>query len=280
MLGVCSLFIPASAPRMINASFSMKADSLIFDLEDAVHVEEKDSARMILAYALPLFKNRNIAIRINCSTSCWREDLELLRTGIVHNIIVPKAKADHIKDISDALDSMGVNADIAALIESTESLEELSQIAKSSPRVTGLLMGGEDYSLDLGTERSKAGNEILYARIKIANVASAYHLESLDTPFSDTNDMEGLERDAAYAKGLGFTGKLAINPLQVPVIQKVFYPSEKEVTWAKRIMEAVQRPENKGKGAFSLDGKMIDLPVIKRAEKTMARAESIESALL
>ena len=272
MLGVCSLFIPASVPRMINASLSVQSDSLIFDLEDAVHLEEKDSARVLLAQALPLFADRNIAIRINCSEGCWREDIELLRSGLVHNIIVPKAKAAHLAQISAILDEMNVDVDIAALIESTESLEELSQIATASPRVKSLLLGGEDYSLELGVERTREGSELLYARTKLANVASAYHLEALDTPFVDTNDTEGLTRDAIYAKGLGFTGKLAINPLQIAAIQKVFYPTEKEILWARRVLDAVADPENSGRGAFSLDGKMVDLPVIRRAEKTLARA--------
>lgn len=271
MLGICSLFVPASAPRMINASFCSQADSLIFDLEDAVHLEQKDSARMLLSQALPLFAGKNLAIRINGSDGCWREDLELLRLGVVKNIIVPKATSEHLHRIAAVLDELHAEVDVAALIECTQSLAELDQIA-ASPRVTGLLMGGEDYSLDLGVERTREGSEILYARMKIANTAAAYHLEALDTPFSDVTDQEGLLWDCRYAKGLGFTGKLCINPLQTASIQSVFRPNAQEVDWARRVLQAVRLPENSGKGAFSLDGKMVDLPVIRRAEKTLARA--------
>lgn len=274
MLGVCSLFIPASAPRMINASFSFQADSLIFDLEDAVHAEEKDSARTLLFYALPHFEGRNIAVRINCQEGCWRDDIELLRSGQVKTLVVPKARASFILELSDILEDMGADTDIAALIESAESLEQLSDIACASPRVTSLLMGGEDYSLDLGTDRTIGGEEILYARMKIANVAAAYRLEALDTPFADTDDMQGLKNDSTYAKKLGFSGKLAINPLQISVIHNVFYPTDKEIQWAMAISEAVNKPENKGKGAFPLHGKMVDLPIIKRAELILARSAS------
>jgi citrate lyase subunit beta/citryl-CoA lyase len=257
---------------MINASFSVEADSLIFDLEDAVHISEKDSARILLRNALPLFNGRNIAIRINANDDYWMEDLELFRLGIAHNVVVPKARAEQIKQISALLDDMNADVDIEALIESADSLEELSEICRASKRVRGLLMGGEDYSLDLGVERTRKGDEILFARTKIANVARAYDLESLDTPFSDVQDEDGLMQDAKFAKGIGYTGKLSINPLQVKGIQKVFRPEDKEIKWAQKILDAAGMPENVGLGAFSLDGKMIDLPVIKRAEKTIQRA--------
>lgn len=275
MLGSCSLFIPACSPRMINAGFSIQADSLIFDMEDAVHQEEKDSARRLLSCALPLFAGRNTAIRINDSSNCWREDLELVRSGLIRNVVVPKARAVHLKQVSELLDKMESEADIAALIESPDSLEELSEIVSASKRIKSLLLGGEDYSLELGVERTGEGRELFYARAKIANTASAFHLEALDTPFVDTDDQEGLERDSRYARGLGFTGKLAINPLQIETIQGVFRPSEQEIQWAARVMEAAALPENQNRGAFSLDGRMIDLPVIRRAEKTLARAGRI-----
>ena len=217
MLGICSLFIPASAPRMINAGLSLQADSLIFDLEDAVHAEEKDAARILLFHALPLFRGRNIAVRINAEEGCWMEDLEVLRGGLVRTVVVPKARAGFLKELSRILDSMGLGTEIAALIESARSLEEIGEIACATARLTSLLLGGEDYCLDLGTERTRAGNEIFHARTRLVNAASAYHLESLDTPFADAGDAEGLQSDAELARSLGFTGKLSISPLQIPL---------------------------------------------------------------
>ncbi len=216
----------------------LQADSLIFDLEDAVHSAEKDTARILLLHALPLFRGHNVAVRINAEESCWKEDLEVLRSGLVETVVVPKARAAFLKKLAGVLDTMGLRTGIAALIESTRSLEELGEIAVATPRLTSLLLGGEDYSLDLGAERTRAGNEIFYARTRVANAASAYHLEALDTPFADAGDLEGLRGDAELARGLGFTGKLAINPLQVSVIRQVFYPSEKEIHWAQAVLIA------------------------------------------
>jgi citrate lyase subunit beta/citryl-CoA lyase len=271
MLGVCSLFIPASAPNMVNAGLSIDCNSFIFDLEDAVKIEEKDSARDILRYAIPIYDGKNIAIRINCYEGCWKEDLTLFNDFNIDTVVLPKADARFVSEVSALLDQYKSNAKIAILTELATSLENLPQIVKASTRVSSLLLGAEDYCLDMGIERTAVGQEIFYARNRLSNVARSYELEALDTPFSNTSDMESLEKDSLLAKSLGFTGKLAINPLQISTIQNVFLPSRDEVNWAKLVLDAVNDPENKGKGAFSLQGKMIDLPIIKRAEKLLNR---------
>ena len=255
---------------MINAGLSLQPDSLIFDLEDAVHPDEKDAARSLLQQALPLFSEQNVAVRINCSEGCWREDLELVKNHDVKMIVVPKAQADFLEEIHILLDSWNCSTKIAALIESASSLENLEKIILSTPRVFALLLGAEDYCLDMGIERSVSGEEILYARSRVCNKAHAFGLEALDTPFVGIADNEALQQDAALAKRLGFTGKLSINPHQIHIIQQTFRPTEEEITWAKRVIELVSDPANKAKGAISLDNKMIDLPIIKRAEKTLA----------
>lgn len=274
MLSVCSLFIPASAPGMIQAGLSLRPDSLIFDLEDAVSLEEKDAARELLRSALPLFKGKNVAVRINSMDGCWKEDLNLACSPVIRTIVVPKADAKAIATIDAALQDIGGEAHIAALIESASSLENLPAIVESSPRLSALLLGGEDYCLDMGIERSIAGEEIFYARTRICTMAHAHNLEVLDTPFPGTDNFGDLENDTRRAKSLGFTGKLAINPHQITTIQKIFRPSEEELLWARTVVAAASDPANKGKGAFSVKGKMIDRPVIKRAERTVALAQS------
>jgi len=260
---------------MINASFTFSANSLIFDLEDSVSLEEKDSARILLQEALPLLSeltDTHIAIRINSEDELWQEDLELLRTNLVQTVVIPKAKTNRLKEIAAKLDQMNIDTRIAAIIEDTQSLEELSHIATATSRITSLLLGAEDFSFDLGVERTMEGEEIRYARMRIANAAAAHGLEALDTPYVDTKDFEGLAQEARYVKGLGFTGKLAISPLQIEIIQSIFNPTEHELRWAALVVEAANLPENQGKGAFSLHGKMVDLPVIRRAEKILARS--------
>lgn len=269
MLGICSLFIPASSVRMINAGLSVDCDTFIFDLEDAVSIEEKDTARDILKYALPLYEDKKVAIRINCKDGCWKDDLELFKYNNVNTIVLPKADEEFVSEVSFILDQYKSNAKIAILIELASSLENLQQIVKASSKVSSLLLGGEDYCLDMGIERTTNGDEIFYARNRLANVARAYELEAIDTPCSDITNMDFIEKDSKLAKSLGFTGKLAINPVQISIIQQVFLPTVDELNWAKLVINAVNDPENKGKGAFSFEGKMIDLPIIKRAEKVL-----------
>lgn len=276
MLGVCSLFIPASAPRMINAGLSLPADSLILDLEDAVSPTEKDSARELLRHALPLLAGRTVAVRINGADGCWQEDLELFRHPGADVVVAPKAAADFLARVGDRLDAFGSPARVAALVETAAGVEDLPAIARSCGRLTSLLFGGEDYSLDLGVSRTPEGEEIRYARARISNTAHAHGLEALDTPFVVTNDDAALEQDARRARNLGFTGKLAINPNQVPIIRRAFAPSRKELDWAERVVRAAEDPANRGKGAIALDGKMIDEPIVKRARLMLSRRNAQE----
>jgi citrate lyase subunit beta/citryl-CoA lyase len=275
MLGVCSLFIPASSPRMINTGLSLRPSSLIFDLEDAVSPDEKDAARELLRYALPLFADKTVAIRINAMDGCWREDLELAKDPAVKVVVVPKAEEGSLAAVDAGLEVMGCQAGIAALIESAVSLESLDRIVRVSSRLTDLLLGAEDYCLDMGIERTVSGEEIFFARAQLCNAAHAHGLEALDTPFPGTQDDSALDNDTRLAKRLGFTGKLAINPHQIATIQRVFMPTEAALDWARQVVAATSDPANKGKGAIALHGKMIDRPVLKRAERTLALGQSL-----
>jgi citrate lyase subunit beta/citryl-CoA lyase len=259
---------------MVIAGLSLRPDSLIFDLEDAVSIDEKDSARELLRCALPMFAGKNVAVRINAVDACWEEDLQLACDPAVKYIVVPKADAQTIATVDAGLNRIGCEAKIAALIESPSSLEDLGNIVHASPRLSALLLGGEDFCLNMGIERTVGGEEIFYARTRICNVAHAYDLEVLDTPFSGTDNSTELEIDTRRAKNLGFTGKLAINPHQISTIQRIFLPTEEELQWAQTVVAAAEDPANKGKGAFSVQGKMVDLPVIKRAERALALGQS------
>jgi len=256
---------------MVNAGLSLPVDSLIFDLEDAVSPSEKDSARELLRHALPLFAGRTVAVRINGNDGCWEEDLELFRGSGADVVVAPKAEAFFLAELSVRLDEFGSKAGLAALIETTYAVESLPDIATCSDRLTSLLFGGEDYSLDLGVERTLAGEEIQYARARISNTAHAHGLEALDTPFVATGDDAALEQDARHARSLGFTGKLSINPNQVRTIRRAFAPSREELEWAGRVVRAAEDPANRGKGAIALDNKMIDEPIVKRARLMLSR---------
>lgn len=274
-IGRTALFIPASSPGMINSSFRMGADSLIFDLEDAVSLNEKDSARDLLESALHLNSNQTILVRINALDSeFWIKDFEMCLKNNVDALVVPKATVKDIKVISEKIDQEKAETVIIPLIETPISLEEISDIIKCSERVKAIFFGAEDYCLNFGIKRTKESNEILYARAKIANTANAFGIEALDTPFTDVDDLEGLEIDTVKAKDLGFTGKLVINPKHINIINNIFAPCQEEIDYAKRVIEAMKIAEKEGKGVFKLDGQMIDAPIVERAKNLINRSGS------
>ena len=162
-----------------------------------------------------------------------------------------------------------------ALIETAVGLENVYNVINSSKRVAGVLLGGEDLTTDLGIKRTKEGEEIFYARNKVATACRALKVDSIDTPFTDTNDFEGLTRDTSKAKSLGLTGKSAINPRQIDAIHSVFAPTEAELKQALRILDAMENAKKEGKGVFSLDGKMVDAPIITRAARMVELGQQL-----
>ncbi|MBQ2201071.1 MAG: CoA ester lyase, partial [Clostridia bacterium] len=161
------------------------------------------------------------------------------------------------------------------LIETALGVERAFEIASATPRVTALFLGGEDLTADLRCRRTKAGNEIDYARKRLVCAARAAGIDVYDTPFTDVNDDEGIVVDAEYAKSLGFTGKSAIAPRHVRTINEVFSPSLADVEYAKLVFEAIRIGKQQGKGAVSLRGKMIDKPIVERARQTLEAAKQL-----
>lgn len=273
MLGTVALFVPASSPAMINSSAILDADSLIFDLEDAVALSEKDSARELLREALKSlrFGGKTTIVRINSlTTDFWEKDLEYMKDTPLDAIMIPKAGPREVKTVSKILDKYNSKIAIVPLIETASAVENISTILESSPRVKGILFGAEDYTADMGIKRTKEGEEIYFARARLANAIHAFGVEGLDTPFTDINDMEGLKSDTLKGKSLGYTGKAAINPRQIDIIRQVYAPSEEEIYYALKVIKALKN--SSGKGVFAIDGKMIDAPIIARAKNTLKRA--------
>lgn len=273
MLGSVALFVPASSPAMINSSAILDADSLIFDLEDAVALSEKDSARELLREALKSlrFGGKTTIVRINSlTTDFWEKDLEYMKDTPLDAIMIPKAGPREVKTVSKILDKYNSKIAIVPLIETASAVENISAILESSPRVKGILFGAEDYTADMGIKRTKEGEEIYFARARLANAIHAFGVEGLDTPFTDINDMEGLKSDTLKGKSLGYTGKAAINPRQIDIIRQVYAPSEEEIYYALKVIKALKN--SSGKGVFAVDGEMIDAPIIARAKNTLKRA--------
>ena len=279
------LFMPGNNPGMLQTAAVLGADSIILDLEDAVSLTEKDSARILVREAIKNldYSGVEVIVRINpLSTEYGQIDLETIATAKPDVIMIPKADELEVKTADKTLSliekQMGLSEGVIKLmiiIETAYSLENISSIIKSSERVIGVLLGAEDLTLDMGIKRTKEGEEIFYARSKVAAVCRALKVDAIDTPFTDAEDYEGLEKDTLKAKSLGMTGKAAINPRQVETIKNIFAPDEKEIKRALRIIKAMEEANKLGKGVFSLDGKMVDLPILSTAINTVALAKTL-----
>ncbi|UTC68020.1 MULTISPECIES: CoA ester lyase [unclassified Treponema] len=269
------LFMPGNNPGMLVSADILGADSIIYDLEDAVSLDEKDSARTLVRNALSFLKftHSEITVRINpIDSPYWEKDLEAIIPVLPDGIVIPKASVDAVHSVEQKINEIKSEHKITKdfsflmLVESARGIMDVNSIAKASPLIQGLLLGGEDYSVDMGIQRTRLSKELEYARFSLTTAAHAYGLDSLDTPFTDVEDFEGLRLDTAFSKSIGFSGRLVINPRQVEEIHKIFSPSAAEIERAQAILQAAEEAKQKGLGVFSFKGKMVDLPVIKRAQ--------------
>ena len=276
------LFMPGNNPAMLQNSDVFDADAVIYDLEDAVSITEKDAARNLVSAFLSARKDAfpmEIVIRINgLDTSFYLDDLKAVVTDKIDTIMLPKASVKYLKELDEILSKIEKEKNltkkigIIPIIELASSVLEIEEIVKM-PRVNGVLLGAEDLTSDLEVSRTKKGDEILYPRSKLAVACAAYKIDSIDTPFTDVNDEEGLEADCRFVMGIGFTSKSAIHPNQVGTINSIFVPTMDKIKWALRVEEANKQALEKGLGVFSLDGKMVDKPVIDRAKKILIKAK-------
>ncbi len=280
------LFIPGNAPGLLINGNYLGADALIFDLEDAVAPEEKDAARILVRNTLKYmdFQGCETIVRINAlDTEYWKADLEEVLKHKPDLIILPKAgteeeirTADYfISELESKFGHMPGSVGIMALIETAKGLENAYAIAGASQRVMALFLGAEDLTADLRCQRTREGREIEYARSRLVSAARAAGIDAYDTPFTDVADDEGIRSDALSAKALGFSGKAAISPRHVSVINDVFSPSPDEVNYAYEVMEVITQAQMQGKGAVALRGKMIDAPIVARARQVIAMAEEM-----
>lgn len=267
---------------MLTTADVLGADTIVFDLEDAVSIREKDSARILVREALDFLRieDSESSVRINPYDSPYcMDDLRVIIPSKPDVIIIPKASVESIEAIEMEIERLEVAHEIKTkvgfvlIIETAMGLFTLKEILASSKRIEGLILGAEDLSSDLGIKRTKNNKEIEYARFSIATAARAYKIDAIDTPFTDVEDFDTLKEDTLFSKSIGFNGRLAINPRQIETIHQVFSPTEVEIEEAREILFEAEEAEKNGFGVFSYKGKMVDLPVIKRAENTMASAE-------
>lgn len=275
------LFMSGNNPAMLQNSDVFGSDAVIFDLEDAVSVSEKDSARNLVGHFLlerKVIPNQEIVIRINgLDTDYYPLDLDMVVTDKIDTIMLPKATIKDVVDLDQMLTkieksrNMKKKIGVIPIIELAKSVLQIEEIA-AGPRVNGILLGAEDLCSDMEVSRTKLGEEILYPRAKVAFACKAFKIDAIDTPFTDINDKEGLIKDTLRAQGIGMNAKSAIHPNQISTINEIFMPSNSQITWAKRVLIATKKAKEQGLGVFSLDSKMIDKPIIERAEKIIEKA--------
>lgn len=280
------LFVPGNSPGMLLNADIHQADSLILDLEDAVAPTQKDAARVLVRQALRNlpYHGVEIIIRINPLGSGFTQDDIQAMVPLRPALLMPTKVAgpQDIKEVVGLLTQAEIDHEVEPgsigllpLLETAAGIEQAYAIATSSPRVKAIFLGAEDLSSDLQAIRSTAGDEILYARGRVVVAARAAGIDVYDTPFTDVNDLDGLEKDAAFARALGFTGKAAISPRHIPAINVAFSPSDAEITYAMEVMAAIKEGEAQGRGAVSLHGKMIDKPIVDRARRVLDNAQAL-----
>ena len=280
------LFLPGNNPNMLINGNCLGADAVIFDLEDAVSPDEKDAARILVRNTMRYmdFRGCEIIVRINSiDTPFWKADLDAILPWSPSLILLPKTGSSADVQQADAYmtaleEKLGLENNtvgLMPLIETAMGVENAFSIASAAKRVKALFLGAEDLTADLQCKRTKEGREIEYARTRLVVAARAAGVDVYDTPFTDVNDDEGIWTDARLAKALGFNGKASISPRHVEVINSVFSPTEQEIEYAYEVMDAIELAKRQGKGAIALHGKMIDAPIVARAQRTIDMAKAL-----
>ena len=274
------LYLPGNSPGMFLNAGLHSPDGIILDLEDSVAPDRKDEARILVRNALRAvnFYGAERMVRINQGLR-GLEDLDVLIPHNVHLVLIPKCEdADTVRSIDKRIreikqrEGQTETVFLMPIIESTPGVENAREIATATESVVALAIGLEDYTADLGVQRTKEGRESLYARNRLVVAAKASGIQPIDSVFSDVGDMEGLLENVLSSKAMGFEGMGCIHPRQIPVIRQGFSPSPDEMEKAKKIVIAWRDAQAKGLGVVSLGTKMIDPPVVARAEKTITLA--------
>ena len=277
------LFVPGDNPAMLSTAFVYKPDSIMFDLEDAVSPREKDSARLLVFHALnlPAYKDIERVVRINQLDSEYGlKDLAAAIGGRADVIRLPKTDSaeelheleSHVASLEKECGRPAGETKLIAAIESASGVVNALAIATASPRMTAIALAGFDYLVDMQTSRSSGSEpELFYARAAVLHAARVARIDAFDVVYGNVDDEEGFLREVQIAKQLGFNGKSLIHPRQIDLLHQAYAPTQKELEYAKRVIAAANAAHHDGQGVVSLDGKMIDPPVVKEAELVLSR---------
>ncbi|MDL1896060.1 CoA ester lyase [Anaerolineae bacterium CFX7] len=279
------LYVPGNETRKIEKAVTLGADSVCLDLEDGVAPNRKAEARETIARAFRAlaFGASEKLSRINgVGTGFELDDLEALVPARPDGIVVPKVNdAEELRWVSARVREIESRAQIApgsiallGMIESARGLVNAVAIANADARVEALIFGAEDYAADVGATRTREGLEVLYARSAVVAACAAADIQAIDLLYLDFRDADGLRAETRRGAQLGYVGTQVIHPNQVPLVQEIFTPDDAAIAAAQRIVDAAAEHLAQGRGAFALDHKMVDMPIIKAAERVLARARA------
>ena len=264
---------------MMQDAFIYAPDAIMLDLEDSVTMAEKDAARLLVYNALKTIDYGNIemVVRINpLNTPYGKKDIEAVVKAGVHVVRMPKTEtADEVREVEREIERVEQEigclgrTQIMAAIESALGIVNAYEIAVASKRMMGIALGAEDYCANLKTQRTPGGDELRLARETIVVAARAAGIDALDTVYSNLDDMETFRKEVEFIKTLGFDGKSIINPRQIDIVNEVFAPKEKDINKALTILAAIKEAEKRGYGVIAVNGKMVDRPVVIRAQRTI-----------
>jgi citrate lyase subunit beta-like protein len=278
------LYMPGDNWKMITKSVTLGVDSICMDMEDGTAISKKAEARATIVKALQELdfgKSEKLA-RINSVGSGWeKDDIEAVLPYRPDGIVIPKVEsidqvewAGRLIEAAELEHGWPVNSIRVVIgVETAKGILNLKEIAPH-PRLDAIIFGGEDFAASIGATRTKDAVELLYARQAVVVACAANDLQAIDIVTIDYKDIEALRAEAEFGARLGYSGKQIIHPAQVKPVQDAFTPNDEAIFYAKQIVETFETSQKEGKGAYSLDGKMIDMPFLKNAQKVLERAKA------
>ena len=279
------LYMPGDDRRKIEKATALGVDCICMDLEDGTAVSQKAEAREVIAQAMREldFGKSERCIRINSVGSGFeKNDLPAALAAHPDTIVLPKVEsAEQVKWVSGEIESYELSNGLPvggirllAGLETAKGVLNLKEIAGADKRLEALIFGGEDFAASIGATRTDSATELLYARQAVVTTCAAFDLQAIDIVTIDFRDVDKVRREAEFGAGLGFSGKQVIHPNQVGPVQEAFTPSNDAIAYAQRVVETFEASQKEGKGAYALDGKMIDMPLLKSAQNVLERAKA------
>lgn len=277
------LFMPGDSMRKITKATQLDVDSIVMDLEDSVTLSNKAEARRTVNEALQTldFGRSERLVRLNAAeTGLLDDDLAGTISARPNGYVLPKtetaAQVQHVdRLLAEAEKANGWPANsirLLAIVETALGIMNVKEIAQAGPRMEALMFGAEDLAGDMGAKRTRQGWEVFYARSAVVTAAAAYGRQAIDMVLIDLADLKRLEEECTVARQMGYEGKMAIHPRQVEIINQVFAPSPEEIEQAQRLLQTHNKHQAAGSGVFTLDGKMVDMPMVRMAKRVLSKA--------